>query len=233
MLKIKRALVVVAHPDDEVLGCGGTIHAILRGGGSVRVLILGEGSTCRFPKDKINSTEANLKIKERTAYANLAHKSLGLDDVVFGDYPCGRFDLVPIIDIGKRVEREIECFLPDTILTHWHSDVNSDHRITFSAVLAATRPIPMMPVKNVLSFEIPSSTEWRFHNAFKPNYFVDIKSEIDAKINAFNHYAPSESKPFPYPRNEEALRIYAQMRGMQVGIEYAEGFEIVRSITNF
>jgi hypothetical protein len=85
-------------------------------------------------------------------------------------------------------------------------------------------------VKNLLCFETPSSTEWRFYNTFKPNYFYDIENDLEAKIKAFNYYAPSESKSFPHPRNADGLRILAKMRGMQVGVEYAEAFEIIRSI---
>jgi len=230
MLKEKRVLAVVAHPDDEILGCGGTLHAILRQGGIVRVLILGEGSTCRFSLKEISSKEAKLKIEERLSFARLAHKSLGLNDVIFENLICGRFDQEPIIDIGKRIEKQIDSFLPDTVITHWGLDTNTDHRLTFAAALTATRPVPGTSVKNLLCFETPSSTEWRFCEAFKPNYFVDIEKDLEAKIASFNCYAPSESKPFPYPRNAEGLSIYAKMRGMQIGLRYAEAFEVIRSI---
>jgi LmbE family N-acetylglucosaminyl deacetylase len=230
MFKSKRVLAVVAHPDDEILGCGGTLHAVLRQGGLVRVLIMGEGSTCRFSLNEITSNEAKSKIEERTCFAKLAHKSLGLTDVVFENLVCGRFDAEPVIDIGKRIEKQISSFLPDTVITHWGMDANSDHRITFGAVLTATRPIVGGSVKNLLCFETPSSSEWRFHDSFRPNYFIDIGKDIDAKVAAFNFYAPSESKPFPYPRNEDSLRLLAKLRGMQIGIESAEAYEIVRCL---
>lgn len=229
MFKEKRVLAVVAHPDDEILGCGGTLHAILRHGGVVRVLILGEGSTCRFSANEINSTAAQLKIKERFSFAKQSHKYLGLKDVIFENLICGRFDQEPIIDIGKRIEKQIDTFQPDTIFTHWGQDVNSDHRITFGAVLTATRPVPGSSVKNLLCFETPSSSEWRFSETFDPNYFVDIENDIDAKLAAFSYYAPSEAKPFPYPRNSEGLTVNAKMRGMQAGLRFAEAFKIIRS----
>ena len=229
MLQKERVLAVVAHPDDEILGCGATLHKIMRNGGIVKVLILGEGSSCRFPASLVYTEEVKSRIEERTSFAKLAHTALGLNDVVFDNLICGRFDQEPIIDIGKRIEKQISEFLPDTVITHWGHDANSDHRITFEATLTATRPIPGSPLKNLLCFETPSSSEWRVSKAFTPNYFVDIDKDLDAKIAAFNCYAPTESKPFPFPRNEEGLRSFAKLRGMQVGINNAEAFEIIRS----
>ncbi len=225
-----RVLVVVAHPDDEVLGCGATIHKIIRGGGIVRVLILGEGSSCRYPKEMLESEQVRLDIAQRRRFADNSLAVLGVTDVVFGDIPCGRFDSVPIIDIGKQIEMQIADFRPDTVITHFVSDANSDHRITFNATIAATRPVPQGIVKTVLSFETSSSTEWRFVDVFRPSLFVDVTDHIDTKIKAFECYMPTEGKPFPFPRSEIGLMTLARYRGMQAGVCCAEAFEVVRCV---
>lgn len=227
---MNRVLVVVAHPDDEVLGCGATIHKIIRGGGVVRVLVLGEGSSCRYSKDMLGSEQVRTEISQRRQFADEALAVLGVVDAVFGDLPCGRFDTVPIIDIGKQIEAQIADFRPDTVITHFGGDANSDHRLTFNAVIAATRPVPRGVVKTVLSFETPSSTEWRFVDSFQPNFFVDISDLIGQKIKAFDCYAETEARPFPFPRCAEGLRTYAKFRGMQIGVGYAEAYQVVRAI---
>lgn len=231
-MKIERILVVAAHPDDEVLGCGGTIHKLLDQGAAIRVLVVGEGSSCRYPLEELDTPAARNSIEQRRSFAYQAAKRLGIDDLVLHDFPCGRFDQIPIIDIGKLIEEHIADFQPDTLFTHNGQDTNSDHRITFNASLAATRPTPGHPVKQVLSFEILSSTEWRFEHAFTPNLFFDIGSHVDAKIEAFACYQMTEGRPFPFPRCEEGLRTQARMRGMQVGLPYAEAFQAVRVIVS-
>jgi LmbE family N-acetylglucosaminyl deacetylase len=229
---MNKVLVVVAHPDDEVLGCGATIDKIVRSGGQVRVLVLGEGSSCRYPREMIDSEQIREDIAQRRRFADAALAVLGVSDAVFGDLPCGRFDTVPIIDIGKKIEAQITDFQPDTVITHFVGDANSDHRITLNAVIAATRPIPRGGVKTVLSFETPSSTEWRFVESFQPNFFVNVTAHIDQKIKAFDCYSETEGRPFPFPRCTEGLRTFAKFRGMQVGVDYAEAYHLVRTIVD-
>lgn len=227
---MNKVLVVVAHPDDEILGCGATIRKIICEGGKVRVVILGEGSSCRYPRELMGSDEVLRAISQRRRFADAALAVLGVDDAVFGDLPCGRFDCIPIIDIGKQIEAHVADFHPDTVITHYGYDANSDHRLTFNAVIAATRPIPCGCVRNVLSFETLSSTEWRFIETFQPNFFVDIDPYIDTKIAAFDCYFLTEGREFPFPRCEEGLRTLARYRGMQVCLPHAEAFQVVRSV---
>lgn len=229
-MEMNKVLVVVAHPDDEVLGCGATIRKLVCEGAKVRVLILGEGSSARYPREMMDSKEVRRDIQQRRQFAEKSFAILGVADVVYGDLPCGRFDTVPIIDIGKLIEASIADLSPDTVMTHFGNDANSDHRLTFNAVIAATRPTPGSCVRTVLSFETPSSTEWRFVEAFQPNCFIDVGNYIDTKIAAFDCYASTEGREFPFPRCEEGLRITARYRGMQVGVLNAEAFQIVRSI---
>lgn len=232
IISMNRVLVVAAHPDDEVLGCGATIKRLADEGSEVFVLILGEGSSCRYPFEKIKSSQSLKAIAQRQNFAEKALALLGVEKKIFGDLPCGRFDCIPVIDITKKIEACIDSFQPDTVFTHYACDANSDHRLVFDAVIAATRPIPGRNVKNVLSFEIPSSSEWRFIDTFQPNLFIDIEKYIDSKVSAFNFYAPTEEKSFPFPRCEEGLRTIAHYRGMQSGLFYAEAFQIIRAINS-
>lgn len=228
-MNMERILVVAAHPDDDVLGCGGTLRKMVKKGKSIRIMFLGEGSTCRFSPDRINSQEALETIEQRASFARESLAILGIDNYSFHDLPCGRFDTVPLIEIGKIVEDEITDFRPDTVFTHFAHDTHRDHQLASQATLQATRPVILDPVRNVISFEILSSTEWRFTEAFNPNFFVDIHEELDTKIESFSKYI-TEERPFPFPRSPEGLTAQATMRGMQVGCLSAEAFMIVRSV---
>lgn len=230
MMNMRRVLVVVAHPDDEVLGCGATIRKLIESGSQVRILILGEGSSCRYPLEQIESQEVKFAIRQRRDFADASMDVLGVSDAWFSDFPCGRFDTVPVIDIGKLVESHIWQFQPDTVITHHGKDTNSDHRITFNAVITATRPIPENCVRTVLSFETLTSTEWRFVDTFQPSVFVEVARQIELKIQAFNCYYESEGRAFPFPRCSEGLMTLARFRGMQIGVEYAEAFVLVRTV---
>lgn len=230
MIDMNRVLVVAAHPDDEVLGCGATIRKLVELGAQVRIVILGEGSSCRYSVKQIRSDEVRAAITQRRAFADQAIEVLGVNDAWFGDFPCGRFDTVPVIEIGKTIESHIAQFLPDTVITHHGQDTNSDHRITFNAVNTATRPMPGNCVRTVLAFETPSSTEWRFVDTFQPSLFVEVSNQISSKIRAFDCYFETEGRAFPFPRSPEGLITLARFRGMQVGIEAAEAFVIVRTL---
>ena len=223
-------LVISAHPDDDILGCGGTLSKLARSGSKIRVIFIAEGTTCRFNNCEIVSDEIKIAIKNREDCARRALSSLDIDDFCFYNLPCGRLDQVPIIEINKIIENEIMNFQPDTIFTHSHKDANSDHRRVIESVIMATRPGAQNLVKRVYSYEILSTTEWKFIDSFRPNYFIKLnKSDIDSKITAFKHYS-SESRQFPFPRCSKGIKTLANMRGMQCGQKYAEAFEIVREI---
>lgn len=221
-------LVVAAHPDDEVLGCGGTL-AKLSSVSEIHILILGEGVTSRYA----SRAEADgSEVEQLHSRAQTAGRILGARSVRQGGLPDNRFDEVSLLDIVKRVEKVIEEFNPESIYTHHPGDLNVDHRIVFQAVLTATRPTPNCGVREVYAFEIPSSTEWAFqqlHPVFRPNVFVGIAGTIETKVKAMVHYE-SEYRIFPHPRSPEALRAIARRWGTVVGLEYAEAFELIRSI---
>jgi len=229
-MNMQRVLIIAAHPDDEVLGCGATIHKLIQQNVAVKVLILGEGSSCRYPLTEIESTHVQQAIKLRRDCASKALKVLSVEQVQFVNYPCGRFDTIPLIDIGKTIEACITDFKPDTVFTHSLCDTNNDHKLSFQATLQATRPTPGHCVQKLLSYEVLSSSEWNFGHAFTPNYFIDISKHLQAKLDAFNCYARTEGGEYPYPRSEQGLTVLAQRRGMQAGLNYAEAFTIIREI---
>jgi len=224
-----KVLIVAAHPDDDILGCGG-IMAKFKNDKTVqfKILFLGEGSSCRYDKNLINTEEVKQEIEKRNTYAKNALKILGVSEYKFSNFPCGRFDQVGLIDIGKVIESEIDTFKPDAIFTHSKEDVNNDHQITFQATLQATRPGAKNFIDKVFCFEILSSSEWRFTDSFLPNIFIELSDEdIKLKINALNEFV-SEIKPFPFPRSDEGIKTLAKYRGMQVSKNYVESFKLIR-----
>lgn len=219
---MNKILVVVAHPDDEVLGAGGTILKHVKNGDQVSVLILGDGVTSR-------GASAAEK-KKRIAQAKKAANFLGAKEVFLENLPDNKFDAVPLLDIVKKVERVINKIKPAVIYTHFGEDLNIDHRLTFQAVLTACRPQPNFFVKKILSFEVLSSTEWqakRKNKMFAPNYYSDIGDFIDKKIAAMEIYQ-EELRPYPHSRSKEGIRILAQYRGLEIGHQFAEAFQAVR-----
>jgi LmbE family N-acetylglucosaminyl deacetylase len=225
MLDFGKTLVVAAHPDDETLGCGGLIAKLREQGEQVRIIFIAEGSSCRY---ETLTKQAKDEIDFRTQCAVKAMNILGVSSHRFYNLPCGRLENEPLIDIAKIIEKEILDYEPMTILTHCQNDVHNDHKIIYRAVVQATRPVGKI-VKNLLSFEILSSTEWSYKEAFKPNMFVDITLIFDTKINAMHCYSTEQPKP-PHPRSDQVIKSLAILRGSQSGVEYAEGFEIIRSL---
>lgn len=219
---------VAAHPDDEVLGCGGTIARLSGEGHEVYVALLGEGATSRYPRRE----DANQCVLEALRDSALrAAECLGVRRVFFYQLPDNLFDTVPLLDIVKTVEDVVASVRPDVIFTHHAGDLNVDHNIVHRAVVTATRPVAGQTVKEVFTFEVPSSTEWSFHQfsrCFTPNFFVSIEGTLDAKLVALSYYAV-EIRPFPHPRSPEAITALARRWGTAVGCEAAEAFELIRA----
>lgn len=222
-------LVAVAHPDDEVLGCGGTISRLAQEGHDVYIVILGEGITSRYQQRE----QADLALVE--ALHNRSHqvaKVLGARDIFVHNLPDNRFDTVPLLDVVKIIEDLVASLTPEVIYTHHGGDLNIDHLVVHRAVLTATRPIQGQSVREIYAFEVPSSTEWafqRFEPAFRPNVFVDISGTLDIKVRALSHY-DTEFRAFPHPRSPEALQAIARRWGSVVGCEAAEAFELIRAV---
>ena len=225
-----KVAVIAAHPDDEVLGCGGTLASLARSGRSeIRIGILGEGISSRYARREEAPRKDLLQLQAQARKANSAWKAKAVE---FGGLPDNRFDDVPLLEIIKQVEKWVEAWRPEVIYTHHPGDLNIDHSLTFRAVLTATRPMAGTPVKDLYAFEVPSSTEWAFRRVeppFRPNVFVDISESIEIKVKALQHYE-EEVRVFPHPRSPEALRALARRWGSAVGLQYAEAFELIRSV---
>ncbi len=223
----EKILIVAAHPDDEVLGCGGTIARRVKEGCEAYTLILGEGITSRDAKRNRSARENEIEnLKQDAAKAN---SIIGVKELFLHDFPDNRFDTVNLLDIVKVVEKVINDIGPACIYTHHSSDLNIDHRVTFSAVLTASRPLKGQTVKSIYSFEVPSSTEWNYPNKFNPNTFVNIEGSIGKKVSALKLYE-KEIRSFPHPRSTENVEIIAKRWGSSVGLTHAEAFEAVRVI---
>jgi LmbE family N-acetylglucosaminyl deacetylase len=224
---MKKILVIAAHPDDEVLGCGGTISKLVQQGSNVYTLLLGEGQTAR---GKVSQDEIDTLNKEM----HKANEVMGVKKIFWLKFPDNRFDQVALLDIVKEIEKIIDIVKPDTIFTHHFGDLNIDHQITYKAVLIATRPLPEKNIKEIYSFEVPSSTEWNGFSAstaFIPNVFIDISNTIDKKIEAMTKYK-SELKDYPHPRSLKHIRELAVVNGSIVGLNYCEAFVLIRRIIN-
>lgn len=222
-------LVVAAHPDDEVLGCGGTIARLTQEGHDVYIAILGEGVTPRY--EKREEADQTL-VKELQGRCKKAAGLLGVKDLFLYDLPDNRFDTVPLLDVVKIIEGLIERLQPRVIYTHHGGDLNIDHVIVHRAVLTATRPMQDQPVREIYAFEVPSSTEWSFQQfapGFHPNVFVDISKTVNVKIKALSCY-DTEVRAFPHPRSPEAICAISRRWGTVVDREAVEAFEMIRSI---
>ena len=217
-------VVFAAHPDDDILGCGGTIAKLTQEGSKVHIVFLADGESSR---DDI--TDINSLIQQRKQDAKKALKILGCDSIEFLDFPDNRLDSLDLLDVVKKIEGFIDAYKPYTIFTHYAHDLNIDHQITHNAVVTACRPQPGHCVKELLFFEVPSSTEWNLSKAFMPNYFVDISSTLSLKIDALNAYK-NEMKSFPHPRSIKAIESLSYYRGASSGCKAAEAFIIGRKI---
>lgn len=221
--------VVAAHPDDEVLGCGGTLARYAAEGRAVHVLLLSDGETSRV---SVLGQTAHEALAARMAAAQAAGEILGCSSVEMLNLPDNRLDGLDLLDVVKHVETFVNRHQPSTLLTHHSGDVNIDHRVVHDAVISACRPQPGYSVKEMLFFEVPSSTEWRpasSAGSFNPTWFVDISSVLARKLEALQAYA-GELRAFPHPRSIKALSALAQWRGATVGVEAAEAFVLGRKL---
>lgn len=215
---MERILVLAAHPDDDVLGSGGSIHMWATQGIVVRSVAIADGVSSRLEQPQ--------SAAQRQDSAVAALERLGVVDVSFLGYPDQELDTLSLLTLTQCLTKEIQDFQPTTVVTHSLSDLNLDHRLVAEAAAVACRPQPDSPVRRVLHFEVPSATGWR-HGAdkFTPVFWTDISESLRAKIEALEFFA-DEMRPWPHARSLEAIDALARWRGASIGRAAAEAFEV-------
>lgn len=218
MMKNNDILVISAHPDDEILGLGGTLRKHIEKGDRVSVVIFCEAETMRY-RDK------NVGLKKM---AEDAGKLIGFNSIKFLDFPDQHLDKYSLVDIIKPIEEIVENLKPKIVYTHFYGDINKDHKIIAEASIVALRPFKNL-VENLIAYETPSSTEWQIPYNFSPNFFVDITNTLKFKLKAIEFYKSEVYKP-PHPRSLESLKSRASYWGTFCNMQYAEAFLIYRKL---
>ncbi|MCB9477461.1 MAG: PIG-L family deacetylase [Deltaproteobacteria bacterium] len=226
-------LVVAAHPDDEILGCGGTVAVRVDQGWTAHLMIVASGIAGRFADPSAHQEEFAEQRVALEHNARRAASTVGFSTTRFLNLADNRLDTVPRQNIAHAIDSLIDEVRPDTIYTHHPGDYNWDHGVVFDAVMMAARHSPgeFAPTE-LYTFEVGSSTERAapFANrAFLPNTYVDISAGIERKKAAMQIYE-SEYRPYPHPRSVEGLEYSARKRGLDVGLEYAEAFCLIRRV---
>jgi LmbE family N-acetylglucosaminyl deacetylase len=217
-------LAVVAHADDEALGCAGTLRRHVLNGDVVHLLVMTDGVGARNP------TTTNFQYERASALEKSA-TILGITTVTQLALPDNALDTIPLLEIVKEIEFLICRIKPNVIYTHHIGDLNVDHEIVCRAVMTACRPIPSFSVREIYSFEVLSSTEWSLpnHNPFTPTVYIDVTHTIEHKIRSLQAYQ-AEMRDVPHSRSVENAINLAKFRGNSVGISYAEAFVLLRRL---
>lgn len=219
----KRILVVAAHPDDEALGCGGTIAKHVENGDEVHQMFMTNGVGARDPSGNASEVIRNIA-------AESAASILGVTSTTYAEFPDNRMDTIAMLDIVQAVEAVVQKIQPTIVYTHFAGDLNVDHQTVNRATLTACRPLPTSPVKKIYAFEVLSSTEWGCGSeSFSPKHTVDISKQFDRKNSALLAYC-EEMHPSPYARSMKNVESLARFRGHSVGFQFGEAFELLRSL---
>lgn len=219
-----KVLAIVAHPDDEIIGLGGTLCKHRKNGDEVKVIIACEGKSSRYSSYEEADKSSIEKFRSETIEAN---RELLIEDVMLYDLPNNRLDRIELLDLVKKIEDLVKVFQPELVYTHFHGDLNIDHERISRATVTACRTLPGSTVEQLLFFETLSSTEHseRLGHYFTPNYFVEISAEMKQKLAALKHYQ-SELRSMPHPRNIKSVKMNNQVNGNKIGLEYAEAFMV-------
>jgi LmbE family N-acetylglucosaminyl deacetylase len=215
----KRVLILAAHPDDEILGCGGVAALHAARGDHVTSVIACEGQSHRYQGRDIPMTE----------HSRAAALALGVKDVRMLGFPDQQLDTLTLTKIITPIEQVVREIKPCTVYCQWGGDVNRDHHLLFEAILVATRPTESF-IERVLAFDTASSTEWAFPRRFTPDTWIDIGSVLDQKLAAMKCYE-SELRDYPHPRSLRALEHKARAWGNQCCMDAAEVFMTVRRVS--
>lgn len=220
----RKVAAIFAHPDDEVLGCGGAMAWHAANGDNVRILLLATGLRSRGAADDAAIRRLRDDARKSTAI-------VGAKAIEFADFPDNAMDTVPLLDVVKRVETFLAEFSADTVYTHYDGDLNVDHLIVHRAVMTACRPLPSVMPREILACEVNSSTEWGLASQppFAPTDFLDIRAYVELKVKALEQYR-GEIRPWPHPRSSDGIRALARWRGSQCGVEAAEAYRLIRRI---
>lgn len=216
MTPSKRVLVIAAHPDDELLGCGGTVALHTRAGHEVTSVIMCEGESLRYGQQGVGQPE----------HIKAAAQTLGVRDVRPLGFPDQRLDTMPLTELITPLDQIVKEVRPEIVYVQFGGDINRDHHLLFQAALVATRPTACW-VRAVYAFDTASSTEWAFPRSFTADTWVDISATLEIKLAAMACYT-SEVRPYPHPRSLESLRYRAHAWGNQQCLDAAEAFMTVR-----
>lgn len=218
-----RVVVIAAHPDDELLGAGGTLARHVRDGDEVHAIVVADGAGSRYPAELVSSLEKQ---------ARRAGEVIGFTSLQFLQLPDQRLDTIPLIELTQRLEGVLDEIGPDTVYTHFPEDVNTDHGLVARGAWTACRPYARPRVRKFAVFETPSSTEWAWSmpgTDFLPSLFVDVTDTLEAKIAAMECYE-TELRDYPHPRSSRALRERAAYWGSHIGRQAAEPFIVLREV---
>ena len=223
----KKILIIVSHPDDEILGCGGSIAKFINEGHNVKVYFTHEGSSARYKT--LNNIDIEKQILSRQKMALKASKYLNYQIIEFGkNINLDNRNYNALYNV-KKIIKIFGDYKPDIVYTHHPDDLNEDHRYTSKTVITACRPNSKFNICDIYFMEIPSSTEWSLKNSFKPNVFLSIDKFYKKKIKALNFYK-DEMRKAPHPRSKKNIEALSIFRGSQVGLVKAEAFELCRII---
>jgi LmbE family N-acetylglucosaminyl deacetylase len=210
-----KVLILAAHPDDETLGCGGVIKKLSQENNFIKLITFTDGESSRNENSNRNT------LLDRVC------KKLGINEYIYGNFPDNKLDSIPLLDICKFIETNVE-FVPDLIFTHHRNCNNIDHQLVYKATITSFRPQFGNKVK-ILSYFVPSSTDYNPFNNFNGNVYYNIKDTIENKIETLSIY-DKEMRKYPHTRSYENITNLSKVWGAEVSLEYAEKFELIREI---
>lgn len=218
-----RILAIAAHPDDEVIGAGGTLARHVAEGDEVYWCVVTEAHSPRWPEE--------VRVQARRQ-VDQVQQVLGIREVFFCGFTTVALNTVPYIDLCSALQRVVDEVQPEVVYTTPGSDINLDHRLVYEATLVATRPLPGSCVRRVLSYEVSTTARYGLpagSSGFEPNVFVDISRYLDKKLEVMRCYE-AELRTYPHPRSLRGIRLLAEERGLSIGLGAAECFRLVREL---